>query len=294
MYSYNDYLMHYGRLGMKWGVRNGPPYPLDAKTRRTLKREAKKQDWEHGVIRPRTRREAKREAKREERLIEAGNKIKKYAEHDDKIHEQLKAEREIIEKYGLDKIERKYAELAVLQDMQREAMLTRDTEFKEKFKGLNEPDINPALLNDALDYGWRRLFKGDDLEKDVPESFDPVFADTIFISSPISIKLIDNGFSNLKKIQEEISNVADNGRNIRHDFLMEVLDNASSASKSAKVFVASRLEDPVFGDKVRTNLDDIFLTDRFDPYTDERLTNASPSYVSKTKKLIEAYDAGRK
>ncbi len=24
------YLMHHGRKGQKWGVRNGPPYPLDA------------------------------------------------------------------------------------------------------------------------------------------------------------------------------------------------------------------------------------------------------------------------
>lgn len=26
----NDYLMHHGILGQKWGMRNGPPYPLDA------------------------------------------------------------------------------------------------------------------------------------------------------------------------------------------------------------------------------------------------------------------------
>lgn len=27
----NDYLMHHGRQGQKWGVRNGPPYPLQGK-----------------------------------------------------------------------------------------------------------------------------------------------------------------------------------------------------------------------------------------------------------------------
>lgn len=28
METYNDYLAHHGILGMKWGVMNGPPYPL--------------------------------------------------------------------------------------------------------------------------------------------------------------------------------------------------------------------------------------------------------------------------
>ena len=29
---YNDYISHHGRLNQKWGVRNGPPYPLDRET----------------------------------------------------------------------------------------------------------------------------------------------------------------------------------------------------------------------------------------------------------------------
>lgn len=40
-YSDNDYrLYHYGRLGMHWGVKNGPPYPLDGKKRAQMKKEA--------------------------------------------------------------------------------------------------------------------------------------------------------------------------------------------------------------------------------------------------------------
>lgn len=41
--KYKDYLMHYGRLGMKWGVMNGPPYPIGTgePTERQKKRIAK-------------------------------------------------------------------------------------------------------------------------------------------------------------------------------------------------------------------------------------------------------------
>ena len=30
MYSRNAELYHHGILGQKWGVQNGPPYPLDS------------------------------------------------------------------------------------------------------------------------------------------------------------------------------------------------------------------------------------------------------------------------
>lgn len=37
-----DYLMHYGRLGMKWGVMNGPPYPIGTERVRKLRERRKK------------------------------------------------------------------------------------------------------------------------------------------------------------------------------------------------------------------------------------------------------------
>ena len=37
---YHDYIAHHGILGMSWGVRNGPPYPLgsDVSTGHRLKK----------------------------------------------------------------------------------------------------------------------------------------------------------------------------------------------------------------------------------------------------------------
>lgn len=42
MYTWNDgsYLMHHGILGQKWGKRNGPPYPLDAKSHSKSEKDA--------------------------------------------------------------------------------------------------------------------------------------------------------------------------------------------------------------------------------------------------------------
>lgn len=42
METYNDYLQHWGILGMKWGKRNGPPYPLSSSQMNASERRQKK------------------------------------------------------------------------------------------------------------------------------------------------------------------------------------------------------------------------------------------------------------
>lgn len=37
----NDYLEHHGIQGQKWGIKHGPPYPLDRKTSKAIKKSGK-------------------------------------------------------------------------------------------------------------------------------------------------------------------------------------------------------------------------------------------------------------
>ena len=59
MYSRNAELYHHGILGQKWGVQNGPPYPLDSSvsTGSKLKKILSKEGLEETI---RKRREEKR------------------------------------------------------------------------------------------------------------------------------------------------------------------------------------------------------------------------------------------
>lgn len=52
MVVYSDELCHYGIKGQKWGVRNGPPYPLDAKgqIKRVKSFNSDLNNWKYGVL----------------------------------------------------------------------------------------------------------------------------------------------------------------------------------------------------------------------------------------------------
>ena len=52
-----DYMAHHGILGQKWGKRNGPPYPLDAKSHSASE---KKAGWRKSLDKPNTKSHTKR------------------------------------------------------------------------------------------------------------------------------------------------------------------------------------------------------------------------------------------
>ena len=70
-YNYTAELQHHGITGMKWGKRNGPPYPLSAKAHSASERAAGTSDWSKEA-----QKEAQKEA-RKARLNRAFNQSEK-------------------------------------------------------------------------------------------------------------------------------------------------------------------------------------------------------------------------
>lgn len=98
MYSKNSELYHHGIKGQKWGIRNGPPYPLDSSI--STGEKLKRQSVKAGSIldkESRKSRKEKREEKRETTTSKAIKKAKKMT------NEELKKE---IDRLDLEK---KYA-----------------------------------------------------------------------------------------------------------------------------------------------------------------------------------------
>lgn len=66
----NDYLCHYGRTGMRWGDRNGPPYPLQRAQLSTRERRASSENgYRNQKEKEQARREREQNRKRNSKTV---------------------------------------------------------------------------------------------------------------------------------------------------------------------------------------------------------------------------------
>lgn len=90
----SNYLMHHGILGMKWGHRNGPPYPLGASDHSASE---KKAGWMQSL---RDKSEAKKKAKKRAAAIEKAKKTRAENEKQKRLEKEYEEKRQKILRSG--------------------------------------------------------------------------------------------------------------------------------------------------------------------------------------------------
>ena len=130
--DYRDYLAHHGILGMRWGKRNGPPYPLGASDHSASE---KKAGWRKSLGSSGGSESSKRELKNRKRVEKA------------KAKEAAKKERDKVKKEKkISRIERSYG-----GDISR---MTRNAEENAAVRKVNRERINDNYdrrINDLKD-----------------------------------------------------------------------------------------------------------------------------------------------
>lgn len=167
MYSendYRDYLAHHGIFGMKWGKKNGPPYPIAPGDHSASE---KKAGWRKSLA---EKREAKRQAKRAE-ISDA--KVKQRREDDAKRAEEEHPESERLQRFKEDMERAKQASTDEEHDrLERIAdtrnSLTYRTGLSGKYKWYELSNENAHyLLDDNDDSSIEAVHKVEDNFKNI-------------------------------------------------------------------------------------------------------------------------------
>lgn len=90
----SNYLMHHGILGMKWGVQNGPPYPLGADKHSASE---KKAGWMSSL---KSKSEAKKKSKKKQAALEKARKTRAEKAKQKKLEKEYEEKRQQVLRSG--------------------------------------------------------------------------------------------------------------------------------------------------------------------------------------------------
>lgn len=171
----NDTLSHHGIMGQSWGERNGPPYPLDKRTSKQIKKEAKEKKKAYKY-------EKKQEykAKKYEERKKYKNEERKNKELQKKVKNRQYLSDEDIEKLTARLLKEKGLKDAYLANNSKAKSAEKGKEavidtVREVGKSTAKKVLSVALTGATL-YGIARLVM----------NFDPDFAKAIVTGSGAS------------------------------------------------------------------------------------------------------------
>lgn len=153
--DYRDYLSHHGIVGMKWGHKNGPPYPLDAADHSASE---KKAGWRKSLNSHSAGRVVKKAAKTVAKATAKG--AKKFVDYNVRT---TKNEIEQYKAYRKQRRETINANRAAKKQAKAERREKADAEKKAAILALNDP-------NQVLKKKNKRLFTAEEYAKAEKES----------------------------------------------------------------------------------------------------------------------------
>ena len=137
--DYEDYLVHEGVPHMKWGVRNGPPYPLDRTDSGQI---SKKQERAAARLQRKEDREAAKVKKRADKKAVQTLKKQKNVDPDKMTDEEKESMKKEVKRSKNIPIMMKYSDLFTTQEIND---MANRIEAEQKLKKLNTSQVQKGF-----------------------------------------------------------------------------------------------------------------------------------------------------